>query len=72
MIDINKQYQTKSGKDIFGLKIVEKTSGGFMATFPVKGSIDRGKGKAPRYQIWTLDGRTSIFGDSQDDLIKKT
>jgi len=67
------QYKTRSGKSIIGLQIVlhTKYADGSLheVTFPVTGSIDRGKGKQPRYAIWTLDGRANLFSESPNDLI---
>lgn len=67
-------YKTRSGQDVIHLDIVLKNSQGHEVTFPVKGSIvlKRNKKGTPtrtRYTIWMLDGRASLFGDHEDDLI---
>lgn len=64
-------YKTRNGRPILGLEIVLHNSANREVTFPVKGSIDRGKNREPRYQIWTLDGRANLFGDSKDDLVQQ-
>ena len=70
----NNVYQTRDGRAIIGLDIklhISHANGDLHeSTFPIKGSIDRGKRKQPRYAIWTLDGRVNLFGTaSKDDLV---
>jgi hypothetical protein len=65
-IDAKKSYQTKSGKKILGLTIQMTNSLDNEVTFPVKGSIDMGKGKQNRYMIWTLDGLAGLEDKSVD------
>ena len=60
-IDPSRRYQTRSGKRVDGLKIVLHNATGHEVTFPVKGSIDQGPNRQPRYQVWTLDGRASLL-----------
>jgi hypothetical protein len=67
-IDLNKTYQTRSGKRILGLHIKLTNSLDNEVTFPVKGSVDMGRNKRPKYMIWTLDGRADLFQDTDLDL----
>jgi hypothetical protein len=66
--DLDKTYQTKSGKSIRGLQITMTNSLDNEVTFPVKGSVDMGKGKRPKFMIWTLDGRADLFQETNFDL----
>ena len=70
-IKTDKVYRTKSGKRVIDLEIVLKNSCGNEVTFPVKGSIVvREKPLKTKYTIWTLDGRHTIWGASDFDLIE--
>lgn len=73
-IDPEKKYRTRSGKKVFGLKIVLHNSVGDEVTYPVKGSIDNGPRREPRYCIWSLDGRADVVWNDRhpDDLIEET
>ena len=71
-IDPAKKYKTRDGKVVFGLSLVLHLRKGVElheTTFPVKGSISRGKGRMPRFHIWTLDGRSDLFEERGEDLI---
>lgn len=69
-IDTNKTYKTRNGKDIVGLTIQLTNENGNEVTFPVKASIVvRKKPYKTRYQIFTLDGRSTLWGNDPDDLI---
>ena len=68
-ITLSKKYKTRNGKEIVGLHIKMSNSCNDEVTFPVKGSV-KTKGRQPRYQIWTLDGRAGLFSESPDDLIE--
>lgn len=52
----NKEYLC-DGRRVFALEIVLYSAVGNEVTYPVKGSVDMGKGKPPKYRIWTLDGQ---------------
>jgi hypothetical protein len=69
-IDPAAKYKTRDGRDVEGLHIVLANSAGNEATFPVKGSIVV-KGKKPVFEIWTLDGRNSLFALTDLDLVRK-
>ena len=66
-IDPSKQYRTREGKKVFGLRIKLHNSMGKEVTYPVKGSIAMGKHRQPRYQIWSLDGKADI-GFAQGEI----
>jgi len=71
MIDINKTYKTKSGKRVFGLKIVMQNSCGRDVTFPVKGTIILSeKPRRTSYAIWTLEGRADVLKETGRDLVE--
>ena len=67
MIDIEQEYKTREGLKVIGLQVKEFNDCGSKVTFPVKGSIIK-KYCSPRYQIWTMDGKTDLFNDHPDDL----
>jgi len=71
-IDPAKAYKTKDGRNVVGLNIKLENGSGCEATFPVKGSIDRGPRKSPRYayNIWTLDGRDDLLKESGLDIVE--
>jgi len=69
-IDPNKTYQTKSGRNIVGIRIQMTNSQNDEVTFPIKGSIDMGKHKSPVFMIWTIDGRADLFKETNFDLIE--
>jgi hypothetical protein len=71
-IDPTKQYKTRSGKRVISIDILLKNSIGEEVTFPVKGVVVLSeKPYRSSYQIWTLDGRASIFKDHKDDLVEQ-
>ena len=60
-INVGKEYRTRSGKRVIGLKMVLHNSQGNEVTFPIKGPvIERETPRKTRYAIWTLDGRDSV------------
>lgn len=69
-LDTTKQYRTRSGDKVTIHETVLQNSLGKDVTFPVKCSIrpDRPRARS-RYQILTLDGRGSVFGDHKDDIV---
>jgi len=70
-IDIAKPYKTQSGKRVIDLNIKLYNRIGNEVTFPVKGTvIVKEKPLRTRYQIWTLDGRSSVLSVSEDDLVE--
>lgn len=69
MLDITKSIQTKDGKRVIGLKIVEKNGSGQKVTYPLKGSIVvREKPLKLEYCIWTLDGIYDIVFNNHDEM----
>lgn len=74
-VDPNKRYRTREGKKVFGIRIELHNSEGKEVTYPVKGSIDMGKHRQPRYQIWSLDGKADIVWHQNephpDDLVEE-
>jgi hypothetical protein len=78
-IDPSKKYRTRrKGYRVIGLQIILHASTGQEVTFPVKGTIvvredTPEKEGLTTYAIWTLDGRSSVVGDSDaDDLVLDT
>src|SRR4030042_3148693 len=73
MIDINKEYRTKSGKDVIGLAFVPLNSIGNKVTYPIKGSIIvKKKPLKLRYAIWSADGISDVvWGNHKDDDLVK-
>jgi len=69
-IDLSKTYATRAGIPVHGLRIKLHNGLGNEVSYPVKGSIKK-KGHSPRYQIWTLDGRTLASSECSDDLVEK-
>jgi len=70
-IDPTKVYKTRSGKTVMGLDVKLTNSLNNEVTFPVKGSIDMGYKKQPKYMIWTLDGRMDLFHETSWDLVEE-
>jgi hypothetical protein len=76
MIDINKKYQTVSGRKVTLHEIKVYTSQGYDASFPVKGTIDfsdiNGKKKkgSKLYTIWTIDGHYDVMKKTKFDLVE--
>lgn len=69
-IDTEKTYKTQSGKRVINLEIKLHNGLENEVTFPVKGTVVvREKPLRTRYQIWTLDGRSSVLSQSEDDLV---
>ena len=67
MIDPSQTYTTRDGKRVIGLQVVARTSAGFLATFPVKGTVVvREKPWRTKFRIWTLEGTSE---DPTADLI---
>lgn len=73
-IDPNKEYRTRSGCQVMGLKIVPRNSAGGLVTYPVKGTvIRREKPRKIEYQIWSIYGETNVVWPglkSEDDLVE--
>lgn len=60
---------TKSGKRIIGMRFRPFNDIGNPVTFPIKGSIVlREKPFKCTYQIWTVEGRASIFEETEEDI----
>lgn len=75
MLDLTKQYRTRTGKRVIALQYNPKNWVGNPTTFPIKGSIVvREKPLKLRYQIWCENGKAQIhaFGDHPDDLVEVT
>jgi hypothetical protein len=77
MIDINKQYKTRSGLEVDLHEIKLTNSIGKPVTYPVKGTIltnDKGRWghRKTMFMIWSIDGITDIvWGHNKDlDLIE--
>jgi hypothetical protein len=61
IIDLEKEYQTVSGKRVIGLKYVPKNSNGKFVTFPIKGSVVvREKPLKLEYNIWMSNGQFDV------------
>ena len=62
--------KTKGGQEVVHLQYVPKNSIGATVTFPLKGTIiRRRKPLKTEFQIWTRDGRASVFEETEDDLV---
>jgi hypothetical protein len=74
-IDPAREYRTRRGHRVIGLRIALHASTGQEVTFPVKGTVivqeaAPGKRELSTYAIWTLDGRSSVVGGSnKEDLV---
>lgn len=74
-IDPTRKYRTRRGHRVIDLQITLKSSTGQEVTFPVKGTVivqeaAPGKRELTTYMIWTLDGRSSVVGSSdEEDLV---
>jgi len=69
-IDPAKRY-TCGGRPVLGLAVELYNSYGEEVTFPVKGSVDMGKGKKLQYRIWTLNGQSWVGESNQfTDLVE--
>ena len=71
-VDIKKEYTTREGFKVIGLRKVTHNSENKKVTFPIKGSIV--KRELPlklEYHIWKENGRSSIFTETENDLIEK-
>lgn len=72
MIDITKEYRTKSGKKIIGLSYIPLNNYDNKVTYPIKGSIVvKEKPLKLKYQIWSEDGKVDIVwnNNSKEDLV---
>lgn len=68
--DTTRHYRTRAGERVTIHEIVLLNALGKQVTFPVKCSIRADKPRArSRYAILRLDGRASIWGDHQNDII---
>jgi len=66
---LSKELKTVSGHRVIGVEFVETNSVGNKVTFPIKGSIVlREKPLKLEYNIWTKDGRLSIWEKTKKDL----
>jgi len=68
-VSIDKKYQTWDGRDVVIHEIKLQNSIGEFVSNPVKGTIYQ-KGKRPQYHIWQLDGYSTMWGESDDDLVE--
>ena len=72
MIDTTRKYATRDGREVVIHEIERHNSLGAEVTFPVKGTIieTMPSGRKRRdFNIWTLDGRDGIWGESPKDII---
>jgi hypothetical protein len=69
-VDNTHQYRTRSGNAVVIHETVLRNSAGQIVTFPVKGTvIDKANPRKKHMQIWTLDGRANVLGESKDDVV---
>lgn len=69
-LDTAIHYRSRGGDKVTIHEIVLKNCLGKDVMFPVKCSIRPNRPRArSRYQILTLEGRASIFGEHKDDII---
>ncbi len=62
LIDIKKNWKTKSGKKVINIQYVPKNSCGDLVTFPIKGSVViKEKPLKLEYNIWMANGQFDIF-----------
>lgn len=77
-IDPAKKYRTRSGYRVTDLQLALRASTGEEVTYPVKGTVIveeaiRDKKALAANYVWTLDGRSSVVKDSdQNDLVPDT
>lgn len=69
--DNARAYRTRSGLKVVVHEVVWLNSLGENVTFPVKGSVSDPSRprRRRRYQIFTPDGRASVFGPHPDDIV---
>lgn len=68
--DTRKAYKTRGGDKVIIHEIVMKNAIGETVTFPVKGTIiNKENPRKKKYEIFMLDGRTSIFGERKADIV---
>ena len=71
MVDITKQYVTRTGKRVINLLYVPFNSVGNRVTYPIKGSVvEREKPLKLRYQVWSVEGNADVLKKSNDDLFE--
>lgn len=63
MIDLNKTYKTKCGKDVTLIRIMENSE------YPVIGFVKNGLYTDPH--IWTLEGKFLSYSDDNYDLVEQ-
>ena len=56
MIHLCRRYTTRAGHEVTGLCYEPLTSGGYAATYPIKGSFKRTPRSRYTYAIWSIDG----------------
>jgi hypothetical protein len=67
---MHSQLTTRDGKRVILVAYIPTNLRGEFVTFPIKGTIvERERPVKFRYQIWTLDGRAHVLGESPDDLM---
>jgi hypothetical protein len=74
-VDTSKEYRTRSGKRVVGLRIQMCNSMGQEVTYPVKGSIETisPNGRVShQYRIWSLSGLENVvpgYDHNPTDLV---
>lgn len=73
MIDVKKEYRTRCGHRVEGLREERLNARGAAVTFPIKGTIVTCEfPRRTQYAIWTDDGRYTVAerGDHKYDLLE--
>jgi len=68
-VSLDKEYKTRDGRKVVIHEIKKYNCLGELLSNPVCGSIYQ-KGKQPKYNIWQLDGYSTMWGPSPDDLVE--
>jgi hypothetical protein len=68
--DTTREYKTRRGDRVVLHEFVPRNSPGAIVTFPIKGTIiDKDRPRRKTYNIWTLEGRSDVFGEGPNDII---
>ena len=68
--DTTREYHTRAGDRVILHDFVPRNSPGQIVTFPIKGTIHvAGRARKKIYNIWTLEGRSDVFGPGPMDII---
>jgi hypothetical protein len=68
--DTTREYRTRRGDRVVLHDFVTHNSPGALVTFPIKGTFfDKDRPRKKTFNIWTLEGRSDIFGPGPNDII---